>query len=177
VFLLWISSLSYEHFLKWKDEGGSYIDEKTTKANALRFPQKTGIDIGKDYVLLCHVCIYSLHDLKKPWTLRIYWSHFRFCGSKCIARCIHDKREHELSGVTGLISGFVGVNTYMTQKNIIFPDINSGFLGYSGKVMFPCVVYVSRYVITPTKPEVRSGTPERSSFLVSCMYLLLQQNQ
>ena len=44
---------------------------------------------------------------------------------------------------------------------------------YSEEFMFPCVVYVSRNVLTPTKPEVRADTRERSSSLVSCMYLAM----
>ena len=97
VFLLRISSLSYEHFLKWKDEGGSYIDEKTTKANALIFPQKTGSE---------------------------------------------------------------------TSNSVEF--------------MVPFVMYLSRYVLTSTKPEVRPVTPKSSWFLLSCIYLamyVLPQNR
>ena len=39
--------------------------------------------------------------------------------------------------------------------------------------MVPFVMYLSRYVLTPTKPEVGPGTPERSCSFVSCMYLAM----
>ena len=39
--------------------------------------------------------------------------------------------------------------------------------------MFLCVMYVSRYVFTPIKSEVSSGTPERLSYLVPCMCLAM----
>jgi len=114
VFLLWISLLSYEHFLKLKDKGGSYINEKTTKANALRFPKKTELISGKIMFLCVMYFIYS----------------------------------HKTS--------------------------------YSREFMFSFVMYVSRYVLTSIKPEVRPVTPKSSWFLLSCIYFamyLLPQNR
>lgn len=126
----------------------------------------------KSNVTLCKACL-SLCTYKTESEFRYFWK-VTFSCTMYVSCYVFTPIKPEVS--SGTRKGNIPLCIVCLSLWIYSHKTGIEFI-YSGKVMFPCSIYVSFCVLSPLKPEVSSDTPGKQCFFVSCMsfamYLLL----